>query len=103
MNNKKDIQDIVVSCNNKVEHMITTKPSRLTYERAAFLVVQAELKLKNLKLSAEDRQHFSMLREAMQELRKALQAGAKGDRKKYDVHMQKSQDLANEYARRVDS
>ncbi len=83
--------------------MITTKPSRLTYERAAFLVVQAELKLKNLKLSAEDRQHFSMLREAMQELRKALQAGAKGDRKKHDTHLQKSQDLANEYARRVDS
>lgn len=103
MHSKKDIQKVITKHLNKVSKMLIKNPERRTYQSAALLVSQGETKLKNLKLNVDDRRHLSILREAMKELRIALEAGAKGNRPKHDVHIQRAQKLANEYARRIDS
>ncbi|EQB35267.1 hypothetical protein M948_19400 [Virgibacillus sp. CM-4] len=99
---KQDIQNIITEYVGGPTEKIKSRPSLQTYKESAKMVATGERKLKRLRLSAADRRHLSVLREAMSELRQALEAGAQANEIKHKRKMNNAVRLANEYTRRTD-
>lgn len=75
---------------------------RLLNRSAAKRAREIEEQLNKLKLTSEDREHFSVLRTMMAEFINCFEANAKGDTAKSIEALTKAEDARVEYKRRKD-
>lgn len=108
MNNFTDVREItktyakgVSEIETKIIAAKSQKEIKHLCKQAADKVAECEIKLKELKLSPDDRRHFHLLRESVKKARQGYEKAAKGNTKKADALGLEADHLIQKYLNRM--